>query len=84
MKSLKKLKAEYRKIEDKQGKTDEGRKDWEFFYEMDAILDHMPVTQPHVVIDTSTEPDVEGWRSPQPTASISSSQQENSDLITPQ
>ena len=58
---LKKLKAEYRKIKDKQGKTGEGRKEWAFFNEMDTILCHKPATQPHVVIDTSAEPDVEGW-----------------------
>ena len=51
---------------------------------MDAILGHKPATQPHVVIDTSAEPDVEGWGSTQPTESTSNSQQEGSYLITPQ
>ena len=50
---------------------------------MDA-LGRKPATQPHVVIDTSAEPDVEGWGSTQPTESTSNSHQEGSYLITPQ
>lgn len=56
---LKKLKADYRKIKDKQGKTGEGRKDWEFFDALDAVLGHKPATQPRVVVDTLADHTVE-------------------------
>ena len=56
---LKKLKAEYRKIKDKKGKTGEGKKDWDFFEPIDAVLGHKPATQPAVVIDTLTDNDVD-------------------------
>lgn len=50
---LKKLKSEYRKLKDKQGKTGEGkRKDWDYFDAMDAILGTKPATQPPVIVDT--------------------------------
>ena len=50
---LKKLKSEYRKLKDKQGKTGESkRKDWDYFEVMDAILGTKPATQPPVVVDT--------------------------------
>ena len=48
---IKKLKGDYRKVKDKQGKTGEGRKDWEYFDVLDAVLGHKPATQPHIVVD---------------------------------
>ena len=50
---LKKLKSEYRKLKDKQGKTGEGKiKDWDYFDPMDAILGTKPATKPPVIVDT--------------------------------
>ena len=50
---LKKLRSEYRKIKDKQGKTGESkRKDWNYVEPMDAILGTKPATHPPVVVDT--------------------------------
>ena len=52
---IKKLRAEYRKIKDKHGKTGTGRSSWKFFDDMDKILGHKPATCPPTVIDTSTD-----------------------------
>ena len=52
---LKKLKGDYRKIKDKQHKTGEGRKEWEYFEAIDSVLGHKPATNPPVVIDTSRD-----------------------------
>ena len=65
IKYVKKLKAEYRKIKDKHGKTGTGRSSWKFFDDMDKILGHKPATCPPTVIDTSdsadpTAPSTEG------------------------
>ena len=51
---IKKLKGEYKKEKDKQGRTGEGRTSWDYFDAMDAVLGHRPATRPPVVIDTST------------------------------
>ena len=87
---LLKLKAEYRKKKDKQGKTGENRSRWEFFDAIDEVLGHKPATQPLVVLDTladaadttdiSNEEDSE---STQLSESTSTSLLESSDL-TPQ
>ena len=50
---IKKLKEEYRKEKDKQGKTGKQPSIWEFFDVIDAILGTKPSTRPPVVIDTS-------------------------------
>ena len=54
---IKKLKGEYRKAKDKQGKTGEQSSTWEFFDAIDAILGTKPSTRPPVVIDTSETTD---------------------------
>lgn len=51
----KKLRADYRKIKDKHGKTGESRKKWKFLEPMDSILGHKPATCPTVVVDTLGE-----------------------------
>lgn len=51
---IKKLKGDYKKEKDKQGRTGEGRTSWDYFDAMDAVLGHRPATRPPVVIDTST------------------------------
>ena len=53
MDKIKKLKGEYRKAKDKQGKTGEQPSTWEFFDAIDAILGTKPSTRPLIVIDTS-------------------------------
>ena len=50
---IKKLRAEYKKIKDKHGKTGEGRSKWEYFDSMDNILGNRPATEPPVVTDSS-------------------------------
>lgn len=52
---INKLRAEYRKIKDKHGKTGTGRSSWKFFDEMDRILGHKPATCPPTVINTSAD-----------------------------
>ena len=52
---IKKLKGKYRKVKDKDGKTGEGRNNWDYFEAMDSILGHKPATHPPVVIDTMAE-----------------------------
>ena len=50
---IKKLKGEYRKAKDKQGKTGEQPSTWEFFDSIDAILGTKPSTRPPITIDSS-------------------------------
>ena len=55
---IKKLRQEYRKIEDKMNKTgEEGKKrliaGWDFYEPLNSILGHKPSTQPAVVIDSA-------------------------------
>ena len=50
---MKKLKGDYKKIKDKQLKTEEERKEWDYFEAMDSVLGHKPATHPSMVIDTS-------------------------------
>lgn len=52
---IKKLKAEYRKVKDKHGKTGTGRKKWKFLDALDEVLGHKPATRPPVLIDTLQE-----------------------------
>ena len=54
---IKRLKGEYRKAKDKQGKTWEQPSTWEFFDAIDAILDTKPSTRLPVVIHTSKTTD---------------------------
>ena len=50
---MKKLKAEYKKIKDKQNETGQGRyPEWNYFDCMDAVLDHKPATQLPVVVNS--------------------------------
>ena len=49
---IKKLRFEYRKIKDKNGKTGRGRNDWKFFEAMDQVLGHKPATKPPVLIES--------------------------------
>ena len=53
---LKKLRADYKRIKDKRGKTREGSyPDWHYFDPLDAVLGHKPETKPTVTIDTLQE-----------------------------
>lgn len=52
---IKKLKKDYRKIKDHNGKTGRGRKKWAFYDKMDGILGDKHSTNPPVVVDTSAE-----------------------------
>ena len=52
---IKKLKRDYRKMKDHNGKTGRGRKKWHFYDKMDEILGDRPATTPPVVVDTSAE-----------------------------
>ena len=47
----KKLKGEYRKVKDKQGKTGTGRINWNFFDVLD-LLGNRPSTKAAVMVDT--------------------------------
>ena len=49
---IKKLKLDYRKAKDKNGKTGRGRAIWKYFEALDAILGNRPATKPPTVIDT--------------------------------
>lgn len=49
---IKKLKFEYKKMKDKQGRTGEGRKDWKYFEVLDSALGHRPATRPPVLVDS--------------------------------
>ena len=49
---IKKLRFEYRKIKDKNGKTGRGRSAWKFYEAMDQVLGHKPATQPPVLIES--------------------------------
>ena len=51
---IKKLKGDYKKENDKQAKTGEGRTTWDFFDAMDEVLGHRPAIRPLVVVDTGT------------------------------
>ena len=49
---IKKLKAEYKKINDKRKETGQGRyPEWEYYDAIDCVLGHKPSTQPAVVVD---------------------------------
>lgn len=48
----KKLKGEYRKVKDKQGKTGTGRVTWKFFDVLDDLLGTRPSTKPAVMVDS--------------------------------
>ena len=48
----KKLKGEYRKIKDKEGKTGTGRINRKFFDVLDALLGNRPSTKPAITVDT--------------------------------
>ena len=50
---IKKLKLDYRKAKDKNGKTGRGRTTWKYFEALDPILGNKPASKPPVVIDTS-------------------------------
>ena len=50
---IKKLKAEYKKIKDKNGKTGRGRKTMKFYDELNDILGTRPATRPAVLVDSS-------------------------------
>ena len=50
---IKKLKLDYRKAKDKNGKTGRGRTMWKYFEALDPILGNKPASKPPVVIDTS-------------------------------
>lgn len=52
---IKKLKKDYRKIKDHNGKTGRGRKKWAFYDKMDGIMRDKHSTTPPVVVDTSAE-----------------------------
>ena len=56
---IKKLKLEYHKAKDKNGKTERGRAMWRYFEALDAILGNKPATKPPIVIDTSAEEVIE-------------------------
>ena len=51
----KKLKAEYRKVRDKNKQTGNKRKTWKFMEALDEVLGDRPATKPPIVIDTSSE-----------------------------
>ena len=51
----KKLKRDYRKMKDHNGKTGRERKKWPFYDKMDGILGDRPANTPPVVVDTSAE-----------------------------
>ena len=51
---MKKLKTDYRKVKDKNGKTGRGRSIWKYFDALDAILGHRPATKPPL-LDTAAE-----------------------------
>ena len=55
----KKLKGEYRKIKDKQGKTGTGRSNWKFFDVLDDLLGNRPSTKPTIMVDTLKDSEVE-------------------------
>ena len=52
---MKKLKTDYRKVKDKNGKTGRGRSIWKYFDALDAILGHRPATKPPLLLDTAAE-----------------------------
>ena len=49
---IKKLRFEYRKVKDKNGKTGEGRSNWRYYDAMNAILGDKPATCPPVVVES--------------------------------
>ena len=56
---VKKLKADYKKIKDKNNETGRARQSSRVFEAMNNVLGHRPATHPHVVLDTS---DLEGCK----------------------
>ena len=50
---IKKLKFEYKKIKDKNGKTGECWKKWKFSEVLDDVLGHKPATQPPILVKSS-------------------------------
>ena len=56
---IKKLKLEYHKEKDKNGKNERGRAMWRYFKALDAILGNKPATKPPIVIDTGAEEVIE-------------------------
>ena len=52
---MKKLRAEYRKIKDKNKQSGRSRNTMKYFDKLDEILGHKPATKPQYVLDTSDE-----------------------------
>ena len=52
---MKKLKMDYRKVKDKNGKTGRRTAIWKYFEALDVILGHSPATVPPVLLDTAAE-----------------------------
>ena len=52
---MKKLKMDYRKVKDRNGKTGRGTAIWKYFEALNAIFGHRPATAPPILLDTAAE-----------------------------